>query len=533
MLHALTQRILPLLAALLLTACGTNPVTGKREIQFVSEAQEVKLGEQNYAPTRQSEGGDLTVLPELTTYVSGVGQKLAVVADRKLPYEFVVLNSSVPNAWALPGGKIAVNRGLLTELKNEAELAAVLGHEIVHAAARHGAKAQERATMMQAGLGAAQIGAAVGGVDANLASLVLQGAGVGAQMVQQKYGRDQELESDKYGMKYMKAAGYDPTGAVTLQETFVRLAGQGEKKEADWFEGLFASHPPSQERVEQNKKTAAELGVGGEIGAERYVAAMKPLVDMKPAYDKYDAAMAAGRKGDLAQAKSLAAEAARLAPKEGRFRQLLGEIALAEKKPQEAVGHYQKAIELNPGYFGSYLGGGVAQYRAGDKAKAEQWLTQSAKLLPTAPAVYFLGNLARDKGDTQTAVKYYRAAASSNSDIGKSAAAELVRLDLPTNPGNYLATAPQLASDGRLALVIENRAPLALTDIQVTPVLVDHAGNVVRQAQPVRVPRSLKPGERVAMDAGVGTVPQAQLSAVRFRVDGARIDESATKESGQ
>src|SRR5262245_53741869 len=216
----------------LLTACGINPVTGKREIQFVSEAQEVQLGEQNYVPTRQSQGGDLTVLPELTTYVSGVGEKLAAVADRKLPYEFVVLNSSVPNAWALPGGKIAVNRGLLTELRNEAELAAVLGHEIVHAAARHGAKAQERATMMQAGLGAAQIGAAVGGVDANLASLVLQGAGVGAQMVQQKYGRDQELESDKYGMKYMKAVGYDPTGAVTLQETFVRLFSEGEQKEA-------------------------------------------------------------------------------------------------------------------------------------------------------------------------------------------------------------------------------------------------------------------------------------------------------------
>ena len=102
------------------------------------------------------------------------------------------------------------------ELQSEAELAAVLGHEIVHAAARHGAKAQERGTLMQAGLQVAQIGAAVGGVDANLASLVLQGAGAGAQMIQLKYGRDQELEADKYGMKYMKLTGYDPWGAVTL-----------------------------------------------------------------------------------------------------------------------------------------------------------------------------------------------------------------------------------------------------------------------------------------------------------------------------
>src|SRR5688572_27146661 len=187
-----------LLVLLALAGCGVNPVTGKKEIQFVSEAAELKLGEQNYAPTRQAEGGDLTVMPELTAYVSEVGQKLAAVADRKLPYEFVVLNNSVPNAWALPGGKIAINRGLLTELKNEAEPAAVIGHEIVHAAARHGAKAQERGTLLQGALAAAQIGAAIGGADSNVAGLAIQGAGVGAQMIQQKYGRDQELESDEY-----------------------------------------------------------------------------------------------------------------------------------------------------------------------------------------------------------------------------------------------------------------------------------------------------------------------------------------------
>src|SRR6185436_10854519 len=183
--------------ALGLSACGVNPVTGKKELQFVSEAQELQIGAENYAPMRQSEGGDFKVLPELTSYVSGIGQKLAAVSDRKqLPYEFVVLNSSVPNAWALPGGKIAVNRGLLTELRSESELAAVLGHEITHAAARHGAKAQERGTILQAGLAVATIGAAVGGADQNVAGLLIQGAGLGAQLVQTKYGRDQELEAD-------------------------------------------------------------------------------------------------------------------------------------------------------------------------------------------------------------------------------------------------------------------------------------------------------------------------------------------------
>ena len=85
------------------------------------------------------QGGAYVVDPELNRYVREVGARLARASDRALPYEFVVLNNSTPNAWALPGGKIAVNRGLLVELDNEAELAAVLGHEIVHAAARHGA----------------------------------------------------------------------------------------------------------------------------------------------------------------------------------------------------------------------------------------------------------------------------------------------------------------------------------------------------------------------------------------------------------
>jgi predicted Zn-dependent protease len=508
-----------------LSGCGVNPVTGKKEIQFVSEAQELQIGAQNYAPTRQSEGGDLTVLPELTQYVSGVGQKLAAVADRKLPYEFVVLNNSVPNAWALPGGKIAVNRGLLTELQNESELAAVLGHEIVHAAARHGAKAQERGTLMQAGLAAAQIGAAVGGVDSTVAGVLIQGAGAGAQLIQMKYGRDQELESDHYGMKYMKLAGYDPWGAVTLQETFVRLSESSGAKQQSWMEGLFASHPPSTERVEKNKQAAAELGRGGEVGADRYQAALKPLRDIKPAYDKYDQAVAAARKKDFTTARSLAADAAKAVPKEGRFQELLGELELAEKRPKNALPYYEKAMALNPNYFGSYLGAGVAQMQIGNKTKAEEWLTKSAELLPTAPAAYYLGNLARDRGDAAKAKQLYQAAASSDSTIGKAAAAEFVKMDLPQNASNYVAAAGQMDAQGQVIGVVQNRSPVALNAIQVTPVLIDGTGRIVQQGNPVQINAVLQPGAQIAAPTGLGNLPAAQLQALRFRVDRAAVSE--------
>ena len=162
-----------------LAGCAVNPVTGKNELSLVSEQQELAIGAQQYDPARQSQGGDYNADPALAAYVSEVGQKLARVSDRKLPYEFKVLNNSVPNAWALPGGKISINRGLLTELKSEAELAAVLGHEIVHAAARHGAQSMSKSMLLQVGVA----GAAIATQGTNYADLAQMGVGVGAQLI--------------------------------------------------------------------------------------------------------------------------------------------------------------------------------------------------------------------------------------------------------------------------------------------------------------------------------------------------------------
>jgi predicted Zn-dependent protease len=115
---------------LFLVSCAVNPVTGESQFSLLSRQDEISIGSEQYGPSQQSQGGLYEVDPELSAYVNEMGQRLATVArrDYDLPYEFVVLNNSVPNAWALPGGKIAVNRGLLTELNSEGELAAVLGH---------------------------------------------------------------------------------------------------------------------------------------------------------------------------------------------------------------------------------------------------------------------------------------------------------------------------------------------------------------------------------------------------------------------
>src|SRR3989338_11132082 len=187
----------------LLPGCGVNPVTHKRELQFISQSQEIAIGEKNYVPARQQQGGDYIIDPELTAYVQSVGNKLAAASDRQLPYEFVVLNDSVPNAWALPGGKIAFNRGLLYELDSEAELAAVLAHEIVHAAARHGAQKMETGMLLQGAVMAAGVAAQ----DKSYANLIVGGAQLSSQLIATRFGRDEESEADLYGMRYMKKAG--------------------------------------------------------------------------------------------------------------------------------------------------------------------------------------------------------------------------------------------------------------------------------------------------------------------------------------
>ena len=127
-----------ILGLMVVGGCAVNPVTGKQELNLVSRSQEIAIGTKQYLPTQQMQGGAFRTDPDLTPYVNRIGQKIAARTHIDLPYEFVVLNNSVPNAWALPGGKIAVNRGLLAELETEAELAAVLGHEIAHATIGHG-----------------------------------------------------------------------------------------------------------------------------------------------------------------------------------------------------------------------------------------------------------------------------------------------------------------------------------------------------------------------------------------------------------
>jgi len=483
------------------SGCATNPVTGERELSFISEQQEVRMGEQYYGPTQQTEGGPYNTMPELTAYVNEVGRKLVEVSDRpELPYEFVVLNSPVPNAWALPGGKIAINRGLLVVLENEAELAAVLAHEIVHAAARHSAQQMERQTLGNAITTAAMLRVASTVDEGRNRDLLLGAAhttaALGSQIIHSKYGRDAEKEADYFGMRYMAEAGYDPQAAVTLQEKFVELS---EGRNPGWLEGLFASHPPSRERVEENKRTLQELPEGGILGKERYEARLANLREARPAYEKYEQAIEALNKGDRARALRLTEEARSILPEEGLFDALEARIHVMEGDRDRALRSIRNAIGKNPDYFAFHMMEGQIHNELGNLASARTAFTKSNQLLPTAESSAALGFLELEFGNTNAAAGHLsRAARFSDTPAGKAAYQALVPLEMEANPGHFIKTSPKVGSEGRLLVRVVNRSPIPYQLIVLEVVTAD------RKRKELAVTRPIANGEGVLLETGFG-----------------------------
>ena len=498
-----------------LTCCSVNPVTGEKNFMLpnLDENWEREVGQQMYAPMRQSQGGDYLLDPELSAYVEGVGNRLAAQAKRDLPYEFHILNDSIPNAWALPGGKIVVNRGLLTELNSEAELAAVLGHEIVHADAAHGARQQSKGMLTQVGMVAAMIfgsSMADSEMGQQVAMIVPQ---LGAQLITTKYGRDAERESDLYGMRYMSAAGYNPQGAVELQETFVKLSAQ---RRSDWVSGLFASHPPSAERVANNKATAKSLPDSGESGRDAYLRKTAYLREMKPVYEDYDKARKALAEDQSSEARKLLDRAIKQEPREAHFHALSGDIYAANDNYRKAEQAYSDALRLDNSFFYYHLRRGQARYEQGKLDPARTDLERSLEILPTAQANFLLGNMDKRAGNMDSAIKHYQAAAGSDSSVSKEAERELVLIDMPRNPGKYIQIKAVLGQDGRVSAVVRNNSPVKVKNVALRVEYIDADGK--RREYSKRIDQRLAPGEQAATGTRIREIADASELARRVRV---------------
>lgn len=276
------KRVRPGLAgvvALLLAACSSvvNPVSGRRELTVVNEAEELQIGAQALEVLRADPG--LVDEPRLRAYLDGLGQRLARASHRPgLRWRFEVLDTAEVNAFALPGGVVVVTRGLLAMLRDEAELAAVLGHEIAHVAARHAAQRMTRARTAETGswvVTALGTLVGLGPVAAQLSS----GWAAGSVAA---YGRDQELEADRLGADYLQRDGQDPRrmadviAALQRAEKARQLGGRAPAA-PPWL----SSHPAHGTRREALAGAAPPSGpdeAAAEAGRARYLAALDGLV---------------------------------------------------------------------------------------------------------------------------------------------------------------------------------------------------------------------------------------------------------------
>jgi beta-barrel assembly-enhancing protease len=217
------------------------------QVNIISTEEELQLGKEF---SQEIEKGQIKLYedPEVNAYIDSLGQLLARNSDRNdIPYIIKVVDTDEVNAFAVPGGYLYVNRGLITTAENESELAGVMGHEIGHIVGRHSAKQITR----QYGLG--MIGSILLGNNPNqLAAMAANIAGSGTLL---KYGRDAELEADSYGVDETYRSGIDPEGMATFFEKLLAM----HSAEPSWLEKMFSTHPPTTERIQKARAKIASL----------------------------------------------------------------------------------------------------------------------------------------------------------------------------------------------------------------------------------------------------------------------------------
>lgn len=373
--------LLALASGGVMTGCSVNPVTGQRELMLMSSGQELDI-DQQHSPHQISADYGRVQDADLAAYVETVGASIGQVSHRPdMPYQYLALNANYVNAYAFPGGTIGVTRGILLSMESEAELAALLGHEVAHVSARHTAQRMTQQTLV--GIAVAGAGVALATqVDDTATALALGLGGVAAGALLARYSRSDERQADALGLEYMTAAGYSPEGMVHLMDLLQNLSS----RQPSMLEQMFSSHPMSDERYRDAQREAAERyadQADQPFYRERYMDLTADLRRLKPAValqqqaeaqlgrgaqaeavaqleeslklapEDYTGLVLLGKawlaKENFAQAKGPLTEAARVYPEEAQAQHLLGVLALQEQQPEQALNQFKNYQRLLPG----------------------------------------------------------------------------------------------------------------------------------------------------------------------------------------
>ncbi|MEM7755815.1 MAG: M48 family metalloprotease [Planctomycetota bacterium] len=236
-----------------LGGCAVNPATGRTQFILMSRASAIQTGEE-LAPQFTAEYGGSISDADVVAYVRDIGERMAATTEGdnpSLPWQFTVLDSDVINAFALPGGKVFISRGLAARMRNEAQLAGVIGHEIGHVTARHVNDRMAQSALAQGGQ--VLLDALLSGQGDAIREVAANVYGLGGQTTILAWGRGQELESDALGMRYMTNVGYNPRGQRQVMEILARATG-GDGRPAEWQ----STHPYPETRIDMIDALLAE-----------------------------------------------------------------------------------------------------------------------------------------------------------------------------------------------------------------------------------------------------------------------------------
>jgi predicted Zn-dependent protease len=389
-----------------LQGCATSPVTGERILVGMSPEQERAVDRQQ-APHQFSADLGSVQDERLQRYVDEVAKGLQAQVQRQdMAYDYRVLNANYVNAYTFPGGAMGITRGIMTEMGDEAQLAALLGHELGHVNARHAAQRQGQQLVAQVAI--VGVAVAIGmNSDSNLAPLAGIGAQIGASALLSKYSRDHERQADQLGQEYLVRAGYAGDGMTRLHEMLLT----GHERQPSMLETMFSSHPMSTERrdiAQQRAETIYADSRGRSAQRERYMDNTAALRRIKPTIDACKNGETALSRKQLPAAQGQFETALRLTPEDYPANLRMAQTLQAQGRTADARRYVETARRVYPQEAQAIKLSAALKMSLRDPGGAFEDLQQFDRVLPGDPGVLFFKGLALEgMGQQQAAAQHY------------------------------------------------------------------------------------------------------------------------------
>lgn len=381
-------------------SCSSHQSNGF-SLRIISEEKEIELGKL-YLPASIDEFEGLYPEEDVQLYINVLGKKLAQRTQRKMDYQFYLVNSGVVNAFALPGGPVIITRGIFLTLEDEDELAGILGHELGHIERRHHARFVEKQMALNLLL---QIGAII--LPQNLSGeLLFQLGRVSAGLLSLKFSRDQEREADEAAFILLINSGYSPEGMLKVFERFKKME---KTRPPEWL----STHPLPESRIKDWQSRIAQYRPTGSFikSSTKFEEIRRNLLQTKPSFDECEKGKRAYKERDYERAERHFQKALELYPKNVPALIYLAKIHLKEKNYSSARDYAFRALKFNPELFSAHYLCGLSEFGLNNWERSLAYFEKAKKLIPfEGSAYYYAGRNLENLGRINQAKENYKKA---------------------------------------------------------------------------------------------------------------------------